>query len=261
MTGVQMEGGRSTAATVGLVAAALLAAGLTAAGVVVSRRVRGARERAERLRRDLDHDALVGPRGSRPLRLVVLGDSSADGYGLIDPDDALPRRLGERLAERLDRPVRIASLAADGARTVDVVEEQVPRLEVTGADAVAIVVGVNDATARRRPSHVHEDTCRMVGAIRRAAPGAHVALLACPDLGAAPALPWPLGRVLGIATRLIARTQTRAAADMGIPCVQLARAPEADEFGDDGFHPGADGAEAMAAALADALAGELEGAG
>lgn len=253
MRGIQVEGGRSTATKVGLVAAGVLGVGLAAAGIVVSRRVRGARERAETLRRDLDHDALVGPRGGRPLRLVVLGDSSADGYGLTDPAHALPRRLGERLAERLERPVRIASFAADGARMVDVAEDQAPRLEVTGADAVAIVVGVNDATTRRRPKQIHEDTCRIVGAIRRSAPGARIALLACPDLGAAPALPWPLGRAIGIATRLVARTQKRAAADVGIACVSLDRAPSADEFGEDGFHPGADGAEAMAEALADAL--------
>lgn len=254
MTGVQMESGRSTAGKVGLIAASLLAAGLTAAGVVTSRRVRRARERAEALRRDLDHDALVGPRGGRPLRLVVLGDSSAAGYGLTDPEHALPRRLGERVAGRLERPVRIVSFAADGARTADVSEQQVPRLEVTGADLVAIVVGVNDATARRRPKHVHEDTCRLITQVRRAAPGARIALLACPDLGAAPALPWPLGRVVGIATRLVARTQTRAAADMGVPCVRLEPTPGGDGFGEDGFHPGAEGADAMAATLADALA-------
>lgn len=252
--GIQIAGGRPAAGKVGLIAAGVLAAGLTGAGIVTTRRVRRARERAERLRRDLDHDALVGPRGGRPLRLVVLGDSSADGYGLTDPALALPRRLGERVAERLGRAVRIVSFAADGARTADVSEQQIPRLEVTGADMVAVVVGVNDATARRRPKHVHEDTCRLLAQVRRAAPGAQVALLACPDLGDAPALPWPLGRVVGIATRLVARTQTRAAADMGVPCVRLEGTPGGDGFGEDGFHPGADGADAMAGALADALA-------
>lgn len=239
---------------VGLVSAGLLAAGLTAAGVVVSRRVRSARERAEALRRELDHDALVGEVGGRPLRLVVLGDSSADGYGLTDPAEALPRMLGERIAARESRPVRIVSFAAVGARTVDVIDEQIPRLETSGADLVAVVVGVNDATTRRRPVHVHEDTCRLVGAIRRAAPGARIALLACPDLGAAPALPWPLGRVVGLATRLVARAQQRAADDMDVAIARLDDdEPRPEHFGEDGFHPGAEAAEAMARALADAL--------
>lgn len=205
----------------------------------------------------LDHTALVGEGLAEPLDLVVLGDSAAAGYGNADPREAFPFQVGARLADALAARVRIDALARSGATTRDVTMEQLPELAGRHADVVVVGVGVNDALGKRRSRTVRAETAAMLAALARTAPQATIALVGCPDLSTAPALPWPLDRLIGWRCRRVRTGQAAAAAAAGVAFAVYPRPPEPDMFGPDGLHPGPAGQRAAAdmvvAVLSDAV--------
>ena len=94
-------------------------------------------------RRDIDVspvvsavDVTVNPAGRHPdavqrdagppVRMVTFGDSGMAGVGVEREADALPVQLAQRVANRIHRDIHVASYARSGARTADVLTEQVP---------------------------------------------------------------------------------------------------------------------------------------
>lgn len=82
-------------------------------------------------------DVVVQPVGARsagptpagpPLRLAALGDSGMAGVGVGGVEQTLPVLLAGRLADALRRPVHVRGYARSGARTADVLAEQLPQL-------------------------------------------------------------------------------------------------------------------------------------
>jgi lysophospholipase L1-like esterase len=191
----------------------------------------------------LDHDLdLPGRRPAR--RLTVLGDSAAAGHGIGSPEDALPRQLGRALADD-GTAVEVRCFAADGATAQDVVEQQVPELELS--DVVVVGVGVNDALRRHPTAMVRRDTRELLETVAAASPPAAIVLVTCPDLGVAPGLPAAIRGVVGWRCRMVAAAQCEVAAELGVPAVRLDRTVLRPElFGEDGFHPGAAGIRELA---------------
>jgi lysophospholipase L1-like esterase len=194
----------------------------------------------------LDH-RLDLPGTAPARRVVVLGDSAAAGHGLPSADDGLARRIGRALHAADGRATQVRSVARDGARTTDVLAEQLPA--AAGADLVVLGIGVNDVTNRAPLAEVGEQLRELLVTLRAiAARRDAVVLLGCPDLSAAPGVPLALRPLLGWRCRAVARVQAAVAADLAVPLVRADRellAPEV--FGPDGFHPGTIGQELLAA--------------
>lgn len=212
-----------------------------------------------------DHATTVGEGVGEPLGLVLLGDSAVDGYGL-DVASALPRQLASRIAVATGRRVRVRSVAVSGARTVDVVTEQLPLLRAAGrVDAVLVGVGVNDVLRRTGGGALEEATTALAGGLRAVAPDAAHVVATCPDLSLAPGLGPVLRRVVGARCRVVARRQRQVLDDAGMLVVAFDEPAAPVFFGEDGLHPGSRAnvllAERAAAALVaagrpDATAGD-----
>jgi lysophospholipase L1-like esterase len=222
-----------------------LGAALTVLPTVALWKVRRMRQEArgyEPLVLDLDLD------GTEPIRtVVVLGDSASAGFRLDIPEQAAGRRIARALTLRDGRATRLSCVARNGATTADVLAEQVEA--VAEADVVLIGVGANDAKDRV-PSDVIESSLRvLVERVRElAAPDARVVLIGCPDLSAAPGLPWVVRTLMRPNVRRVARVQQRVAAELGVPLVALPREDLGpDVFAADGFHPGPLGHERVSA--------------
>jgi lysophospholipase L1-like esterase len=205
-------------------------------------------------------DGLYGARmpGS-PVTLVVLGDSSAAGYGVHRSRETPGVLLAMAISRRLRRPVRLHRFAVVGAASAGLAPQVEAALEVK-PDLAIILIGGNDVT-HRTPFTIA--VRHLVDAVRdlRAA-GAEVVVGTCPDLSTIQPIKPPLRWYARHQSRQLARAQTVAVVEAGGRTVSLAdllgprfRAEPTRMFSWDKFHPSADGyALAVAALLPTALA-------
>lgn len=187
------------------------------------------------------------------LRLALLGDSSAVGYGVHRVEDTPGAHLASGLAEGANRRVHLRSMAVVGARTRDLAD-QIDRALTFGAHVAVILVGANDVTHRVRPS----DSVRLLeqGVHRLRENGVEVVVGTCPDLGTVEPIAPPLRQVARSWSRRLAAGQTIAVVEAGGRTVSLGSilGPEFSAapgtlFGPDRFHPSAQGYASMASAL------------
>jgi lysophospholipase L1-like esterase len=214
----------------------------------------------------------AGDHGGRPLRLAVLGDSTAAGVGVDRPEDALPYLLARRLADGERCAVHVVSYGWAGARVADLVRIQLPRaLEplrrsdtrpfLPTADVVALVIGSNDATHNTAPSRFRGDLRATLDAIRSAAPGARVVLAGIPGFRGALRGIEPLIFLADQYARLLRPISRDEAGRAGAAYADLARdLPDrlrgrTDVLSSDRFHPSVVGYTAWADVIYEALSG------
>ena len=190
----------------------------------------------------------AGPRegvvGSGPaLRLLITGDSSAAGVGVVHQRDALALRLAQELATRGGRQVHWRLLAQSGlttAQTLALLQREHPAAGPGGHFDIAVVVtGVNDIVDQI-PSHravaVRE---ALANRLRNGLGAAHVVFAPLPPVHLFPGLPQPLRWVAGSD----AKRHDRALGDWVRTRSDVSRAEielplNAGLMADDGFHPG-----------------------
>jgi lysophospholipase L1-like esterase len=199
-------------------------------------------------------DGLYGDQhAGEPIRLVLLGDSSAAGYGVDAPRHTLGALLAAGLAEQLHRPVLLSCVAVVGAESAHL-EPQVERALAFLPAIAVILVGGNDVTHRVDPAYATRKLATAVRALRAA--DAEVVVGTCPDLGAVQPIQPPLRWLASRWCRQMAAAQTIAVVEAGGRTVSLGDligpmfAAEPDRmFSSDRFHPSADGYAAAAATL------------
>jgi lysophospholipase L1-like esterase len=187
------------------------------------------------------------------VKVALLGDSSAAGYGVDRVEETPGALLASGVAERADRRVYLREFAKVGARSSDL-GGQVDRALPIEPDVAVILIGANDVTHRVRPAASVGDLAEAVRRLR----GAGVAVLVgtCPDLGTVKPIPPPLKQVARTWSRRMAAAQTIAVLEGGGRTVSLgsvlgpefAAAP-ALLFGPDRFHPSAAGYRSLVAVL------------
>lgn len=193
-----------------------------------------------------------------PLRLAVLGDSGAAGYGALTAQETFGAFLATGLSDVAGRPVYLHSVAEVGARSCHL-ERQIPLALAGRPDVCVLIIGANDVTHRVRPSESVRFLQDAVETLRAAGP--QVVVGTCPDLGTVQPIAPPLRQLARRWSRLLAAAQTIAAVEAGARSVSLgailgpefAAAPS-DLFGPDQFHPSPAGYKSCAAAMVPTVA-------
>jgi lysophospholipase L1-like esterase len=201
-----------------------------------------------------DPSGLYGAwRRGRPIRLAVLGDSGAAGYGADTPKETFGAFLATGLSELADRPVFLRCVAVVGAQTRDL-DDQLPRALAALPDVCAVIIGTNDVTHQVLPSRSVRRLRHAVARLR--ASGVEVVVGTCPDLGTLRPVAPPLRQVARLWSRHLAEAQTIATVEAGGRSVSLGSilgpefaASPADLFGPDQFHPSPAGYRSCAAAM------------
>lgn len=89
------------------------------------------------LERHWEHRRLA-PAPPRAVRLVAFGDSVVVGVGADGPDGGIVGRVALHVAERTGRPVHVSNVSANGALVADVLERQLPLIDLAAADLIVI---------------------------------------------------------------------------------------------------------------------------
>ncbi|MFD1713323.1 GAF domain-containing protein [Amnibacterium flavum] len=105
--------------------------------------VRSVWGRVENLPRPLDDPRGHAP-GRNPLRILLIGNGAAVGYGLRSHELALPGQLARHLAEHIERGVEVRSIAGGDFTVVDAAAMLDSR-PVESLDAVVVTFGFYEA--------------------------------------------------------------------------------------------------------------------
>src|SRR3954452_6458356 len=187
------------------------------------------------------------------IKVALLGDSSAAGYGVDRAVETTGAHLASGIAAGADRRVHLRSFARVGAQSSDLAG-QIERALATDPDLTVIMVGANDVTHQVRPSQSVRHLAAGVRQLREA--GVHVLVGTCPDLGTDKPIPPPLKQVARSWSRRLAAAQAIAVVEVDGVAVSLGsilgpdfEAAPAILFGPDRFHPSAEGYRALAEVL------------
>jgi lysophospholipase L1-like esterase len=187
------------------------------------------------------------------VKVALLGDSSAAGYGVERVEQTPGALLASGVAEQADRRVYLREFAVVGAESSDL-GAQVERTHPIEPDVAVILIGANDVTHQVWPATSVRHLSEAVRQLREA--GVAVLVGTCPDLGTLKPIPPPLKQVARTWSRRLAAAQTIAVVENGGRTVSLgsvlgpefAAAP-ALLFGPDQFHPSVAGYRSLVGVL------------
>lgn len=200
------------------------------------------------------HGRVPAPAGrlgaDTPLRLLVVGDSSAAGVGVGHQRDALVGHLARTLAQALARPVHWQLVARTGDTTGEAlahVREQQAAGRLRPADVLVTALGVNDVV-QQVPVARSLEQLQALHALATEAAGVRYWLHSgLPPMHQFPLLPKPLRWVLGAQAELLNQAlqdtlgdQTDRALRRLPPALRVDQ-PGSPWMAQDGFHPGAQG--------------------
>ncbi len=202
-------------------------------------------------------DGRYGRGEGDPIRLAVLGDSGAAGFGVDDPKQTTGAVIAWGLALTMGRPVELHCVAVVGAQSGDLAA-QLELVLPHRPDGAVIMIGANDVAHKVAPGRSVALLSDAVTELRAA--GVEVVVGTCPDLGTVRPIPHPLKLIARRWSRSLAAAQTVAVVECGGRSVALADllGPEFDAhpdkmFGPDGFHPSPAGYAAVAAVIVPSL--------
>jgi len=195
-------------------------------------------------------DPTIAARAGRMVSsYVALGDSFTAGRESIDAE-----RWADLLAagmRRVNPELRYANLAADGATSTEVLDEQIEPGLALEPDFVTVICGVNDVLLTTRPdvSGYTERIDQILRRLREGAPEAMVVTATTPEGWRFMELrPRTERRLIEATTEL--NDITRAAAERyGVLCLPVAGHPALSDpatFSIDGLHPSTAGHQTVA---------------
>jgi lysophospholipase L1-like esterase len=210
---------------------------------------------------ELDRTVSSGLVSGETVHWVWLGDSLSAGVGADRPEETFPSQTAADVAVRLGRDVELTCLAVPGARSSDVLAEQVPAaVGVLGPGLTAVVaVGSNDVLRLVRPGPFRASYASILLALTTT--GARVVAVGIPDLGSMMAvMAEPLRAVVGLAGRHFDRIIRDIACESGACYVAIddrlaqgGRGRGRSALSADAWHPNGHGYDIWARRVADAL--------
>lgn len=195
--------------------------------------------------------------GPDPIRLLVLGDSTAAGVGVTTQDEGLPGHLSRALVAATGRGVRWKAIGRSGATARDLLAEGL--LPDEPADLVFLTIGANDALGLRTTSAFARDLRTIIDHLRTLGPETRVLMSSLPMFHLFALLPEPLRSHLRRHSLALESAGRRVVAGYDNAHMSVDPPPYTDGFfASDDFHPSASGYRDWAGfAVADAAAAGL----
>ena len=190
---------------------------------------------------------------TKPLNLLVLGDSVAAGVGCTTIQNALPGAVANELSLRNGAQVNTKVVATSGFKLSDVIHS-LSSVRDFNADLVVISVGVNDAKGFTSLSKWQLQLERLLLTLQNNGENKQIILLATPDLSKFPLIRKPLSSVLGLRAQLLNLISQFIVSDMDNVHFHRAEFNLSEVnalFATDGFHPNSEACRQIAVSIAD----------
>ncbi len=177
---------------------------------------------------------------SRPVSLLIAGDSSAAGVGAATQDDALSSQLAAALAQRLQRDVHWHLIAQTGLTSIGLLD-LLRGQKLPDVDVAVVIVGVNDITNNVAVGHALRARNRIVRMLRARTGVQHILFPGLPAVERFPLLPQPLAWYGGAEARRNNHLQARWAAHARrasfVSHIPMEGFTHPKLMAEDGFHP------------------------
>jgi hypothetical protein len=103
-------------------------------------------------------DQAALPVASNEIRLVALGDSIMQAIGAAHPEEGIAGRTADYLQSKTGRPVHITNVSVGGAPIQEIVEKQLPQVDLNQADLIILATATD--LERRVPLETYEANLR-----------------------------------------------------------------------------------------------------
>ena len=103
-------------------------------------------------------DQAAQPVPAKAIRLVALGDSIMQAIGAAHPEDGIAGRIGEYIQSKTGSPVHIVNVSVGGAMVREIVDQQLPQVDVNQADLIIVATATD--MERRIPLDTYETDLR-----------------------------------------------------------------------------------------------------
>jgi lysophospholipase L1-like esterase len=192
-----------------------------------------------------------------PLRLLILGDSSAAGVGAETQAQALSGQLTTHLAPHFTVEWHLQAIT--GATTRSTLRD-LHALPAQQFDVAVIALGVNDITHGAFLRGWLRDQDQMLDLLADKFDATQIHVCGLPPMARFPLLPQPLRWVLGRqALRFDAALQAQVSRRAGAEHIAFDIPFDARLMAPDGFHPGPEAYRRWGAALAQRIADQWQG--
>ncbi|WP_299724480.1 SGNH/GDSL hydrolase family protein [uncultured Tateyamaria sp.] len=172
-----------------------------------------------------------------PLRVLILGDSSAAGVGVDHQDQALSGRLVARLGHT---HTVYWQLWAQSGLTTSAALRLLSEHSHQRFDLAVVALGVNDVKNGVHVTRWQSNYARLIGMLKRRFGVRRIYASGVPPMGAFPLLPQPLRGTLGDrATRFDATLVALCQREPGVVHMPFDVDLDPGMMAADGFHPGA----------------------
>jgi len=170
-----------------------------------------------------------------PLRLLILGDSSAAGVGAQTQSDGLSGQLVAQLAKRHHVTWRLEASTGESTPTAII---RVQQMQPQVFDCAVIALGVNDVTRASTKAQFIARQAMLWHLLQQRFRVRQIISSGVPPMQHFPLLPQPLAWVLGRqAARLDSGLATQAKGSTGVTHLPLSLPQHPDMAAADGFHP------------------------
>ena len=141
---------------------------------------------------------------AEPLRVLVVGDSSAAGVGVEHQEQALAQPLARQLAARTGHPVAWQLVAQSGVNSLEALD-LLTRHEIGPATVLVVALGVNDVTSQMSPQRYVANLRLLCERLMAQAGVEHIVFSGLPPMHLLPVAPQPLRWYLGRYARKLDR--------------------------------------------------------
>jgi lysophospholipase L1-like esterase len=180
--------------------------------------------------------------GDDPVRILVLGDSTAAGVGAATQEDALPGNLARALSAEWERGAVWRAVGENGATAGDIVLRFLDEASHERYDVIFLSIGANDALTLRSRGAFRRDFRAILRRLRAVNPKALILVSSLPAFFRFEALPNPLRWALSLHSQSLETAARRFVKSE--PGVIMSPAPPPYTpgfFASDLFHPSAQG--------------------